>query len=316
MKRLLPVLFVFCLLGCDDGDLTVETLDFEDATAQRCGNLIYKLNGNEAMIIEIPFEAAFINNPTVGGPLIFTISAENRVVYRSYNGAVSQNNICDAIQPATPVVVEEWNAASGTIEISTTAVTTSNIDLPGGEIITGYRHNIVFRNITFIKPSGTQLYQTFVFGDYTTNVDSLPFLFDGTLEKCATSNLLFDFAGNDALTLNIDADLLVNAVTPIGAPRTGMITNTTNAFKYIAFESGALTPEYFCTDPTPVTPLILEIWNGADGITGVSGIVEVTTTTNGTGFLHEVRLKNVTLRKDNSEFLLAADFLFGQYITQ
>ena len=66
----------------------------------------------------------------------------------------------------------------------------------------------------------------------------------------------------------------------------------------------------------PTVPAILETYTGVIGVTNLSGIIEVTTTTNGTGFLHEIHLKKVTLTSDlGVSFLLADDYFYGQLIT-
>ena len=55
MKRDFSLLFfVLILNGCDDGDLTLETIDFEAATTQSCSdnNIIYKLKESEALLLE------------------------------------------------------------------------------------------------------------------------------------------------------------------------------------------------------------------------------------------------------------------------
>lgn len=323
MKKLLLLLGSALLMSaCDDGDLTVENISFDQVTSAKCAssNVIYKLNDTEALILEIgndiDFAAAFHSDATPEGtPRTYEINGNNRVVYRSYDGDVETDNICGTIPPANPSVIEEWTATSGIIEIITTATKTANSNLEGGERITGYKHAIVFRNITFEKPTGTQVYETFLFGDYNVTVTPPPFNTNpAQLQKCATSNLLFNFSGSEAFTLDIDPALIVNEVTTPGNPRTGLLSPTLNKLLYTRFTTGGLSADYFCTSPTPTTPGVLEVWNGADGVSGVSGIVEVTTTTSG-GFLHEVRLRNVTLIKGNSSFKLANDFLLGSFIT-
>ncbi|HLA57017.1 MAG TPA: hypothetical protein VK623_13010 [Flavobacterium sp.] len=319
MKRLLGLLVCMLILnGCDDGDLTVDSFDFSNETAQRCDNKIYKLTDTEALIVEIPYDQAFINDPTPEGePITFTISSSaNRVVYRSYNGSVAGANICGTIPPATPNVTQEWVATSGIIEITTIAVKTANTDtgFEGGENINKYRHTITFRNINFLKPDGTnQLYETFAFGTYDTNATELPFNFDDDLDKCDTTNTVFNFVGNEALMLNIDPNLLPNEQTTLE----GLISTTTNKLTYSLFTNGALSADYFCTSPVPATPTITETWAANDGVADISGIVKVITTSGGgTGvYEHEIHLINVTLKKGNSEFLLAEDYLFGTLIT-
>ena len=317
MKRVLGLLvFAVLLQGCDDGNLTQEDINFETATMQSCStnNLIYKLNKTEALILDID-STSFTKEPSLkGAPTEIDITSTNRVVYRFYAGAVSSDNICETIPPATPIVTDQWNATDGKIQIFTTAIKKTNTT-DNSTRITGYNHNIVFKNITFAKNNGTQVYETFAFGDYEKSITPLPFLFDKTVEKCATSNQIYNYTSSEALMLTIDPSLLANEVTPLNTPRTGIIGTTTNVLTYRLF-SGLLTPAYFCNATTPTTPALSQEWTGVEGVAGTSGIVEVTTTTNGPGsFKHTIVLKKVTLKKGRNDFLLGDNFIFGDLLT-
>jgi hypothetical protein len=317
MKRVLSLMvFVLILNACDDGNLTQEEINFEDISTQNCGtnDVIYKLKEKEALLVEIP-KSSFTNEPSsTGTPTILDINSSNRVVYRFYNGTVSADNICETIPPATPSVIDQWNAAAGKIQIFTTAVKTVNAT-DNSTRISGYNHNIIFKNITFAKSSGTQVYETFAFGDYVTSVTALPFLFDKTVEKCSSSNLIYNYTSSESLTLAIDPNLITNEVTPLNNPRTGILGTSTNILKYRLF-AGLLTADYFCNSITPSTPAISQEWSAVTGVVGVSGIVEVTTTTNGPGsFKHTIVLKKVTLKKGNSDFLLGDNYAYGDLLT-
>jgi PBP1b-binding outer membrane lipoprotein LpoB len=317
MKRVLSLLaFVLLLSGCDDGNLIQEDINFETATTQNCSSndLIYKLNEKEALILEIPSTSFTTEPSSTNTPTEINISTSNRVVYRFYSGTVSTDNICETIPPATPNVTDQWNATAGIIQIITTAKKTTNTD-ENSTRISGYNHNIVFKNITFAKSSGTQVYETFAFGDYVTTATTLPFLFDETVEKCSSSNQIYNYTSSEALMLTIDPTLLVNEVTPLNTPRTGIIGTTTNILTYRLF-SGLLTSAYFCNSTTPSTPVLSQEWSGVTGVTGTSGIIEVTTTTNGSsGFKHTIVLKKVTLKKGNNDFLLGDNFIYGELLT-
>ena len=317
MKRVLSLLvFAVLLNGCDDGNLIQEDIDFETATTQNCStnDIIYKLKEKEALLVEIP-ATSFTDEPSLAGtPTILDINTTNRVVYRFYAGTVAADNICETIPPATPVVTDQWNATDGKIQIFTTAVKTTNTT-NNSTRITGYNHNIVFKNITFTKSNGTQVYETFPFGDYVTTATALPFLFDETIEKCSTSNQIYNYTSSEALLLTIDPNLIINEVTPLNSPRTGIIGTTTNVLTYRLF-SGLLTADYFCNATTPTTPALSQEWNGVAGVTGTSGIIEVTTTTNGPGsFKHTIVLKKVTLKKGNNDFSLGDNFTYGDLLT-
>jgi hypothetical protein len=317
MKRVLGLLvFMLILNGCDDGDLIQEDINFEDITTQSCNtnNIIFKLKETEALLLEIP-GSSFVNEPSLANtPSTIDINTSNRVVYRFYDGVVSINNICETIAPATPFVTDQWTATSGKIQIFTTAVKTVNTT-ENSTRITGYNHNIVFKNITFVKKNGTQVYETFPFGGYVTSATALPFLFDETVEKCSNSNLVYNFTSSEALTLDIDPNLIVNAVTPLNNPRTGIIGSSTNILSYRLF-TGLLTGDYFCGSTMPNTPTISQQWDAITGISGVSGTIEVTTTTNGpSAFKHTIVLKKVTLKKGNSSFLLGDNYTYGALLT-
>jgi hypothetical protein len=318
MKRIVGLLVLLLLLnGCDDGNLVLETINFEDAITQSCStnNILYKLKKKEALLLEIP-TSSFTNEPTeIGTPTEITIGGSNRVVYRFYNGTVAANNICETIPPATPSVTDQWTATGGTIQIITTAIKTTNTT-DNSTRISGYNHNIVFKNITFTKANGTQVYETFPFGDYVTTTTSLPFGFDETTERCTanTPNLLYNYTGSEALTLDIDPSLIDNNVTPLNSPRTGILGTTTNKLTYRLY-AGLIPTSYFCNTSIPTTPDISQEWNAIAGVSGISGIVEVTTTTNGTGFKHTIVLKKATLKKGNSDFSLGDSYIYGDLLT-
>lgn len=320
MKKVLSLLvFVIVLNGCNDGNLTVQNIDFSTVATQSCStnNVIYKLNSQEVLILQIP-NTVFVNEPTVpGSPTLINIdNSINRVIYRSYNGVLTSDNICNAIPPATPTVTDQWTATSGTIQIITTEITTPGT-IPGSTIITGYNHNIVFTNITFEKSNGTQVYQTFPFGDYVTPATPLPFLFNQTLHICTanTPNLIYNYTNSETLTLNIDPALIASAVTPLNSPRTGLISSSSNTLLYRLYTNGVIKSDYFCQTPIPTLPTISQEWVGVDGVAGVSGTIEVTTTTNGTGFKHTIVLKNVTLTNGNSSFNLGDSYIYGDLLT-
>lgn len=318
MKKVFAmVLFCVFFASCDDGDLTVDTIDFSTVNAASCENLIYKVSSNEALIIQLPtLQAAIINDPTLeSAPRIFEINGTTtRVIYRSYDGTISGSSFCASVPPANPVVQEEWTASSGTIEISTFAVKTANANLEGGEKITGYRHQIIFRNITFDKPDGSQLYEVFNFGNYNTTTPNLSFTFTAPADRC-DSGRLYNWTSTESIILdNFDNSLLANEVTPLDQPRTALLGTESNILTFSVF-GGGLSSSYFCANPQPVTPEPIQVWSGAPGIPNVSGVIEVHTTTTSGGFIHEIHLRNATLRSGNSEFILADDFLFGTIIT-
>lgn len=316
MKKVVGLLFLaFSLNACDDGNLTQENISFDNIKTLSCANnnIIYKLKPNESLIVEIPATSFGTEPNVVGSPTFIDINPTNRVVYRFYNGTITSSNICETIPPITPIVTDEWIGIAGKIQLFTTAIKSINTTDNSTRII-GYNHNIQFKNISFSKASGTQVYETFPFGDYTTSITQLPFQFDKTLDQCSVSKQIYNYNNSEALILNIDPALINSSVTPVNAPRTGIISNTTNKLTYRLF-SGLLTSSYFCNTTDPINPAVSEEWYATTGVVSVSGIVEVTTTTNGTGFKHTIVLKNTTMKKGNNDFKLGDNYLMGDLLT-
>lgn len=312
MKRVVSLLvFALLLNGCDDGDLIQEDISFEDVAAQNCttNDIIYKLKDSEALILEV----LGFTFPTETISQELDINTSNRVLYRFYNGAVTSSTICETIPPATPIVMDQWTTSGGKIVINTTAIKTTNTT-DNSTKITGYNHNITFKNITFVKSNGTQVYETFPFGDYIISATPLPFAFNKTLEQCSSSKQLYDYNSSEALILDIDPALIVNEATPLNAPRTGLISDTKNKLTYRLF-SGLLTGAYFCNTTFPATPAVSEEWIAVAGVANENGIVEVTTTTLGAGFKHTVVLKKAKMKKGSSDFILGDNYIYGELLT-
>ena len=315
MKRILCILsLLFFITACDDGNLTVDVIDFTEVTAQKCSDkdVIYKVKDAEMLFIEIPASTFEENETLVGAPIEVSINATNKVTYRKYDGSVSSSNICPTIPDATPNLVEQWNATSGIIQITSTAIKSTNTT-DNSTRITGYTYNIVFKNITFQKPTGPQVYETFPFGNYATTVSPLAFGFNKEVDKSACSTKIYDFSGGEVFTLDVAdyATLFANEVTT--TPRTALISSS-NKLSYRLYSS-TITDAYFCAATFPATPTLTQQWNAIDGIEATSGIIEVSTTTLGAAFQHTIRLKKVTLKKENSSFSLGDDYLFGTLIT-
>ncbi len=312
MKKILQLLILVLLLnGCDDGDVAVETINFDDITANSCGEIIYKLKEEESLFMNIPASKnAFANDETGAGiPNKIQIGGDVSVKYRFYDGKVSVDNICMIAGPITPVAIEEWVATSGTIEITTTARYSNPDATTGQNKIIKYNHYIVFKNIVFAKPDGTDIkYETFVFGDYLTNATALPFSFDPKLvANCPTNSKIYNArnSGVESLVIeNPDSDLIQNSGTV-----TRPISSTSNKLVYRLYNTSlpASLLDYFCGTSIPITPTIKEEWVATEGT------IEIVNTTSG-GFLHTIRLKNVTFKRDNSSFYYGDDILYGELL--
>lgn len=313
MKRFFGVLFLSLLLtNCDDGDLILEEINFENVAVSACSTnkILYKLNEKEALILELP-EVVFPNE-TVTQEV--AIGGKNRLLYRFYNGKVVAENICESIPPVSPIVIDQWVGSDGKIIITSTPI--KKVDNTNNSTqITGYKHAILLKNVTFVKENGTQVYEELVFGNLTTTVSTLPFAFTKVCNQCTSSKQLYNFINSEALTINnIDPNLIKNEVTPLNTPRVGLIGNSSNSLTYTSY-NGLLTNDYFCNTTPPLLPTENQQWKAEPGVANTSGIIEVTTTTFANGYKHTITLKKVKMTRKNDDFLLGDSFLYGELIT-
>jgi len=170
----------------------------------------------------------------------------------------------------------------------------------------------------FAKESGTQIYETFVFGTFNTTPTTLPFNFNQDDLKLCSNNVLYNARINGIEGIAIDHfDTSLLSTDNIGVTKTGVISSTTNKLFYLLFSTAitaANNDDYFCAG-FPSFPPVNELWIARDGVADASGIIEVTTTTNGTGFLHTIVLKKVTFQKGNSSFYYGDSIPLGNLLT-
>ena len=316
MKKLLGLLAIFLMFNsCDDGELTVDNVDFGDAAVVSCGTkgLYYKLNGNEVLILEIPVDQNAFSN--VEGTRTYPINSANKVLYRIYNGTVGRDNVCATIQPGTPQVTEEWFATSGIISIFT-SVKLSNPDPKTGAIkISGYNHEITFENIVYAKSDGsTIVFSENVFGDVTTNATNLPFNFtEEEVYQCSSNKIIYNVSesGLESLVIqNIDPTIINKTLGeksyPIGTDVNMVI------YQYYNGSLPANRADYFCGTSIPLIPVATQKWTAKPGdpIAG-TGMINVNTEDNGKdGFKYTITFQKVTF----SDAVSGSSFFYGNEI--
>jgi hypothetical protein len=306
MKHFFGLLFLFFAFNsCDDGDFTIENIDFTSVTlVEKCSekDVFYKLKETELLFLELNLNQ--LPTDVTTEPLQIQIGSANQLKYRQYAGVISDLNLCPQVPNASPNIVEEWVATSGIIEIITTAVY-APVNAQGVQLIRNYNHNISFKNLVFIKPDGsTQSYTSYPFGNYATSNINLPFSFDNQVDKTTCNNTIYNISGSGVLLFNAEnfSDLFANEVTT--TPRTATI-NTMNTLRYNVYDA-AVTLSQFC--PIVPLPILSQQWIAQ------SGTIEVTTVSFGANFEHTIRFKNAVFKRGNSTFTLGTDYLFGSFV--
>lgn len=135
IKQKCIVLFFFtCLLtSCDDGDLIVTTFDFDSETQlQLCGKnttkVVYAFNDDPIESISLNFKSEDFDGTffdTIPNPpaRFVELNQENTLIYRMYDGEVSNGNyFCSEVPPSSPRVLEQYKSTSGGSVILNTTV--------------------------------------------------------------------------------------------------------------------------------------------------------------------------------------------------
>lgn len=167
-KFIFSILGAITILSCSDGDLQIETIDFDSASIQYCdnpvanaGNLMFKINDNEALILEL--QSGVLNRGVAGETVITesTVPGQSQVTYRVFSDGVNQNYFCDDIPVVEPKVLDEVVAEGGTVIIETMSVENDT---------TRFAHNISLSGISFVTGDGERITNLAIseFGEVTT----------------------------------------------------------------------------------------------------------------------------------------------------
>ncbi|WP_027066371.1 hypothetical protein [Maribacter sp. Hel_I_7] len=165
MKKYLLIGCSILLFGCNDGELQIETVDFDSIeTVQSCDtvsvsteNVLFKINGDEALIVTLP--SGLLKNEVSTTELTSAVPGSSQISYRIFSETVTSTYFCDSPPPLTPTVLEEIEAEGGSITITTTT-----------EDSITFTHTIQLSGITFLNENGSRItdLQVSEFGTVTT----------------------------------------------------------------------------------------------------------------------------------------------------
>jgi hypothetical protein len=152
MKKYLFFALCLTLFSCDDGNLQIETLNFDSIkTVQSCdevsattANVLFKINGDEALIIELP--NGLLKNEATTNDIVSEVPSNTKITYRIFSENVSDSYFCDDVPPVSPTVTEEINAEDGQVFITTIAIDD-----------TTYEHTIRLSGISFVTENGSRI---------------------------------------------------------------------------------------------------------------------------------------------------------------
>ncbi len=166
MKRMSYYFLISLLAACNDGDLQIETLDFDSITnVQSCDSPIntastvfFKINTAEALILTLP--SGTLKNEV--DTLVSLVPSQSKLAYRLFSETVTNTYFCSAVPVTSPTVLDEIMAEGGEI-----IITTSTIDS-----IT-YSHKIELSGISLVTSNDARITDLRIndFGTVTTKVE-------------------------------------------------------------------------------------------------------------------------------------------------
>lgn len=165
MKKSFLFGLITLLFSCDDGDLTIETIDFDSVDIQTCEtvdldtSIFFKINDGEALILEL--QSGLLKNETSDTEIESTLGSGSQLTYRTFSDAVSSTYFCSDVPLTTPTVVSEVLAENGKVFINTSGIETDTVT---------FNHIITLDDVTFITGTDSRITDLTIneFGTVTT----------------------------------------------------------------------------------------------------------------------------------------------------
>lgn len=254
MNKCISFICLILSISCDDGELAIETIDFDSITiVQSCdaisagtANLLFKTNGAEALILELP--SGLLQNIVTTEAIRRELSATSttKLTYRIFFDAVTSSYFCATVPPISPTVSQEVTAQAGTVIITTTTEDSKTfshlIELSGISFITTDGSRITdlqisaFGTVTTVVPDVDMATDTIVFDDFDTLLTCNPVV-------TTISNLLFKLSGSQALMLELPGELFFKEITA-EARQSAISAISPTRLIYRSF-TGDVGPNYF-----------------------------------------------------------------------
>ena len=259
MKKIFGLIAALMLLnGCDDGDMTFETFNFESSPVlcNESQNTYLSINENEVLILK--FAVADLLNVEGTKEVQF---ANGAIEYRIYEGTPTQGKICGLTDDPTITVKEYWTG-SGNATITTTRVLSS-----AG--VVSYEHSVTLDDVSLTKGEETIRIQDNYLGVITKSAQ-INFDFASTTENptqvrnCSSDiNKKFVLRADEALIMQLAAGAFDNALV------TGEVKNVTlNTINYLTFykySGTGMTEGGICLGNGPITPTEKQRWTALNG---------------------------------------------------
>lgn len=153
MRKFFLSLIILMALACDDGNLQIAEIDFDASAIEFCDSpltsqttLFFKLNGNEALVLEL--QSGLLQPEETAEPLRSTIPGQSAVTYRTFTDAINKSYFCASIPPGEPDIVLDVTAAAGEVLVSTLRNETDT---------TLFEHTISIQDLSLVTENGERI---------------------------------------------------------------------------------------------------------------------------------------------------------------
>lgn len=153
MRKYLLPLFLSMAFACDDGNLQIAEIDFDSAAIDFCDSpltsettLFFKLNGSEALVLEL--QSGLLQPEETTEALRSTIPGQSKVTYRTFTDAITRSYFCASIPPGEPGIVLDVSAAAGEVLVTTLRNETDT---------TLYEHTISIQDLSLVTDNGERI---------------------------------------------------------------------------------------------------------------------------------------------------------------
>lgn len=166
MKKIVFLLCCTVFFSCHESDLEIDRIDFTSVQVLSCERniaprFLFKIQGNQVLILELP-DGTLANRPQkVEGK----IPMQYKLIYRTFDGAVSQSYFCYDYPPFSPKPITEIQAKGGSVFIETQEIIDEK-----GEV--SYHHLISISDVVLQNDSGEKIIDSRLdFGVFITKQD-------------------------------------------------------------------------------------------------------------------------------------------------
>ncbi len=152
--------FLILLFACNDGDVIISQIDFENNTLELCGDsgeyVFYKINpiNQETLALKLKTTDAILN--TEATRTYALNQTTHNVTYRVFNQAITSSYFCNTIPPSSPLFIKNYESTAGSAIVNG-KITDTLITFTGKEKDTSYVYTITLQLVNLVLEGNNEI---------------------------------------------------------------------------------------------------------------------------------------------------------------